>query len=75
MQRNSLFPVDVPKIGVDAPYRPPELIFDELHRKQPFKRQIAEQRNNRPLPIMNTRVGPVPPTPTYNLVSKNSQMS
>ena len=69
MQRNSLFPVDVPKIGVDAPYRPPELIFDELHRKQPFKRQIAEQRNN--LPIMNSRVrpAPVPPTPIYNTVS------
>lgn len=33
LQKNSLFPVDVPKIGVDAPYRPPELIFDELHRR------------------------------------------
>ena len=41
MQRNSLFPVDVPKIGVDAPYRPPELVFDELHRKQHFKRQVC----------------------------------
>ena len=41
MQRNSLFPVDVPKIGVDVPYRPPELVFDELHRKQHFKRQVS----------------------------------
>ena len=33
LQKNSFFPVDVPKIGAsDAPYRPPELIFDEMHR-------------------------------------------
>ena len=40
LQKNSFFPVDVPKIGVsNAPYRPPELIFDEMHRKIDFPKQ------------------------------------
>jgi hypothetical protein len=33
MQKNSLFPVDVPKLGANLPYRPPELIFDEFHKQ------------------------------------------
>ena len=54
LQKNSFFPVDVPKIGAsDAPYRPPELIFDEMHRrvnsfqpqnKQKFKRKIESEK-------------------------------
>lgn len=59
LQKNSLFPVDVPKIGVDAPYRPPELIFDELHRRkddfkpkrktaQPIRQQRKEPTYRRP---------------------------
>jgi hypothetical protein len=51
--RNSFFrPHDVPKIGAsNAPYRPPELIFDEMHRKVDFpkpkrqyKRKIAPEQ-------------------------------
>ena len=53
LQKNSFFhPHDVPKIGVsNAPYRPPELIFDEMHRKvdfpkpkRQFKRKIAPEQ-------------------------------
>jgi hypothetical protein len=40
MQRNSLFPVDVPKLGANLPYRPPELIFDEFHNQVHFKIKI-----------------------------------
>ena len=42
----------MPKIGAsNAPYRPPELIFDEMHRKvdfpkpkRQFKRKIAPEQ-------------------------------
>ncbi len=45
MQRNSLFPVDVPKIGSKVAYEPPEVLFNELHKHRPedrvpFKREI-----------------------------------
>ena len=48
LQKNSFFPVDVPKIGVsNEPYRPPELIFDEYHRKTDFpKKQFKRKIDN-----------------------------
>ena len=39
MQKNSFFPVDVPKIGAKTPYRPPELLFDEYHRRNSFQEE------------------------------------
>ena len=45
MQKNSLFPVDVPKLGANLPYRPPELIFDEFHK------QVSLHHRDRSIPI------------------------
>ena len=44
LQKNSLFPVDVPKMGSGVTYRPPELIFDEYHRRVDFPDESIESR-------------------------------
>ena len=47
LQKNSLFPVDVPKIGSAVTYRPPELIFDEYHRRIDFPKESEETMEKR----------------------------
>ena len=63
LQKNSLFPVDVPKIGSKIDYRPPELIFDEYHRRIDFPDESAPTKMERKMDEDFRLEIPKPPKP------------